>query len=168
MPHLDAAYNLARWLTRDTHDAEDVVQDACIRALKYVHSLRGSEARAWFLTIVRNAFYDWLGRNRPAEIVSVEDNMIETTIDPAAIDPQQTAIRNAEMRVLADAVAELPLQYREVFVLRELEELSYKEIARIADIPIGTVMSRLARARGLLQNSPTLRAIGGQPARSVR
>ena len=168
MPHLDAAYNLARWLTRDTHDAEDVVQDACIRALKYVHSLRGGEARAWFLTIVRNAFYDWLGRNRPAEIVSVEDNMIETTIDPAAVDPQQTAIRNAEMHALSDALAELPLQYREVLVLRELEELSYKEIARIADIPIGTVMSRLARARGLLQRSPTLHAIGGQPARSVR
>ena len=94
--------------------------------------------------------------------------MIETTVDPAAVDPQQAAIRSAEGRALSDAVAELPLQYREVLVLRELEELSYKEIARIADIPIGTVMSRLARARGLLQRSPTLRAIGGQPSRSVR
>jgi RNA polymerase sigma-70 factor (ECF subfamily) len=168
MPHLDAAYNLARWLTRDAHDAEDVVQDACVRALKYVRSLHGSDARAWFLAIVRNAFYDWLGRNRPAEVVHDEDNMIETTVDPAAVDPQQAAIRSAEGRALSDAVAELPLQYREVLVLRELEELSYKEIARIADIPIGTVMSRLARARGLLQRSPSLRAIGGQSSRSVR
>ena len=168
MPHLDAAYNLARWLTRDTHDAEDVVQDACIRALKYMRSLHGSDARAWFLAIVRNAFYDWLGRNRPAEIVHDDDNTFETTVDLAAIDPQQAAIRSSEMRVLADAVAELPLQYREVLVLRELEELSYKEIARIADIPIGTVMSRLARARGLLQRSPSLRAIGGQSSRSAR
>jgi len=168
MPHLDAAYNLARWLTRDAHDAEDVVQDACVRALKYVHSLHGSDARAWLLTIVRNAFYDWLGRNRPAEIVHDDDNVIETTVDLAALDPQQAAVRNAEMCALSDALAALPLQYREVLVLRELEGLSYKEIARIAGIPIGTVMSRLARARGLLRRSPTLRAIGGQSARSVR
>lgn len=161
LPHLDAAYNLARWLTRDTHDAEDVVQDACVRALKYVGSLHGNEGRAWFLTIVRNAFYDWLGRNRPAEVVH-DDGAIDAAVDPAAADPQHTAIRNAELRVLADAVAALPLQYREVLVLRELEELSYKEIARVADIPVGTVMSRLARARGLLLRSPLLHAIGGQ------
>jgi RNA polymerase sigma-70 factor (ECF subfamily) len=168
LPHLDAAYNLARWLTRDAHDAEDVVQDACVRALKYAGSLHGSNARAWFLTIVRNAFYDWLGRNRPVEIVHDDDNAIDTAVDLAAADPQQTAVRNAELRALSDAVAALPLQYREVLVLRELEELSYKEIARVADIPVGTVMSRLARARALLQRSPQLHAIGGQSSRSER
>ena len=161
MPHLDAAYNLARWLTRDVHDAEDVVQDACIRALKYIGSLQGSDARAWFLAIVRNAFYDWIGRNRPAGVVH-DDFAIDAAVDHTAADPQQTAVRNGELRALSDAVAALPLQYREVLILRELEELSYKEIARVADIPIGTVMSRLARARGLLHRSPLLHEIVGQ------
>jgi len=168
LPHLDAAYNLARWLARDPHDAEDVVQDACIRALKYVGSLHGTNPRAWFLAIVRNAFYDWLGRNRPAEIVDAYEDTIEATVDQAAVDPQQSAIRSAELRTLSDAMAALPLQFREVLVLRELEDLSYKEIARVADIPVGTVMSRLARARELLRRSPLLRAIGGQFAGSER
>ena len=165
LPHLDAAYNLARWLTRDAHDAEDVVQEACVRALRYIKSLETGDARPWFLTIVRNAFYDWIARNRPAEVVH-DDAILEAAEDPAAIDPQHAAIRSAEMRGLADAVAALPLQFREVLVLRELEDLSYKEIARIADIPIGTVMSRLARARMLLQRSPLLRAVSGQRAGS--
>jgi RNA polymerase sigma-70 factor (ECF subfamily) len=168
LPHLDAAYNLARWLTRDTHDAEDVVQDACIRALKYIGSLEGGDARGWFLKIVRNAFYDWLGRNRPAEVVNDENEAVDAAVDPVAISPEQAAMRKAELRMLADAVEELPLQYREVLILRELEELSYKEIARVADIPIGTVMSRLARARGLLQRSPLLYAVNGQVTRSAR
>ena len=168
LPHLDAAYNLARWLTRDTHDAEDVVQDACMRALKYIGSLEGGDARGWFLKIVRNAFYDWLGRNRPAEVVNDENEAVDAAVDPAAISPEQAAMRKAELRMLADAVAELPLQYREVLILRELEELSYKEIARVADIPVGTVMSRLARARDLLQRSPLLYAVNGQVTRSAR
>ena len=161
LPHLDAGYNLARWLTHNTSDAEDVVQDACVRALKYVGTLRDGDARAWFLTIVRNAFYDWCRRNRPAEIVKDDGSAIDTAADDSAIDPERAAQRSSESRLLADAVAELPLVFREVLVLRELEELSYKEIARITDIPIGTVMSRLARARGLLQRSPLLRAIRG-------
>ena len=168
LPHLDAAYNLARWLTRDTHDAEDVVQDACIRALKYIGSLEGGDARGWFLKIVRNAFYDWLGRNRPAEVVNDENEAVDAAVDPVAISPEQAAMRKAELRMLADALEELPLQYREVLILRELEELSYKEIARVADIPVGTVMSRLARARGLLQRSPLLYAVNGQVTRSAR
>ncbi len=162
LPHLDAGYNLARWLTHDANDAEDVVQDACVRALKYVGTLRDIEARVWFLTIVRHACYDWFGRNRPAEIAHDDGSAIDTAIDYAAIDPELSALRNAESRLLADAVAELPLVYREVLILRELEELSYKEISRIADIPMGTVMSRLARARGLLQQSPHLHAITGR------
>jgi len=168
LPHLDAAYNLARWLARDPHDAEDVVQDACVRALRYVGSLHGANPRAWFLAIVRNAFYDWLGRNRPAEIVDAYEDTIEAAADQAVVDPQQSAIRSAELRTLSDAMAALPLQFREVLVLRELEDLSYKEIARVADIPVGTVMSRLARARSLLRRSPTLQAIGGRFAGSGR
>ena len=159
LPHLDAAYNLARWLTRDVNDAEDVVQDACVRALKYVGSLNGSSARAWFLTIVRHAFYDWCKRNRPAEIARDDGSAIDLAVDPTAVDPEQASVRAAESKALADAIAALPLAYREVLILRELEELSYKEIARIAEIPIGTVMSRLARARSLLQRSPHLQAV---------
>ncbi len=168
LPHLDAAYNLARWLTRDAHDAEDVVQDACVRAMRYVDAMREGNARAWFLTIVRHAAYDWLGRNRPAEIVHDDGSAIAGAVDHAAIDPVLAAIRSAESRALADAVGALPLVYREVLILRELEELSYKDIARIVDIPVGTVMSRLARARGLLQRSPLLYAIGGQAAGGER
>jgi RNA polymerase sigma-70 factor, ECF subfamily len=159
MPHLGAGYNLARWLARDVNDAEDIVQDACIRALKYIGSLNRSDARAWFLTIVRHAFYDWCERNRPAEIARDDGSALEMAIDHTAIDPEQAALRRSESKILADAVADLPLAFREVLILREMEDLSYKEIARIADIPIGTVMSRLARARALLQGSPRLRAI---------
>ena len=159
LPHLDAAYNLARWLTRDVNDAEDVVQDACLRALKYVDSLNDNGARAWFLTIVRHAFYDWCKRNRPNEIARDDGTAIDMAVDPAALDPEQAVLRAAESKNLADAIAALPLVFREVLILRELEELSYKEIARIAEIPIGTVMSRLARARSLLQRSPHLQAV---------
>jgi RNA polymerase sigma-70 factor (ECF subfamily) len=137
-----------------------VVKDACVRALKYSDALHGNDGRAWFLTIVRHAFYDWCGRNRPAEIVADDGTQLDLAVDPQAIDPLQATLRADESRVLADAVATLPLPFREVLVLRELEELSYKEIARVAGIPMGTVMSRLARARALLQRSPLLQAIG--------
>ena len=116
---------------------------------------------------MRNAFYDWLARNRPADVVH-DDVAIETAVDRVTADPQHAALQGAELRLLSDAVAALPLQYREVLVLRELEELSYKEIARVADIPIGTVMSRLARGRALLLRSPLLHAIGGQSAGGKR
>jgi RNA polymerase sigma-70 factor (ECF subfamily) len=165
LPHLDAGYNLARWLTRDAHDAEDVVQDACVRAMQYVDALRAGDARAWFLTIVRHACYDWFRRNRPPEIIADDGSAVDAAVDAEALSPEQALLRGADSRALADALAALPLRYREVVVLRELEELSYKEIARIADIPIGTVMSRLARARALLQRSPLLQAIGGQSSR---
>jgi RNA polymerase sigma-70 factor (ECF subfamily) len=164
LPHFDAAHNLARWLTRNPDDAEDVAQEACVRALKYIGALHGNDARAWFLTIVRHAFYDWSKRNRPAEIACDDGTEIEMAIDSAAIDPEQAALRSGELKTLANAVADLPLAYREVLIMRELEELSYKEIARIADIPIGTVMSRLARARGLLQHSPLMSVVGKQTA----
>ena len=164
LPHLDAGYNLARWLARNPQDAEDVVQDACMRALKYIGSLRGGDARAWFLAIVRHAFYDWYKRNRPAEMVPDDGIAGDLTIDPAAIDPEQAALRSAESRSLSEAITQLPMAFREVLILRELEDLSYKEIAHVAGIPIGTVMSRLARARGLLQRSPLLHAFGAESA----
>ena len=158
LPHLDAAYNLARWLTRDPHDAEDVVQDACVRALRYLASLRDGEARPWFLTLVRHATYDWLGRQGPR---AGDEGLAEIAADTAA-EPPQCAERRGDSRALAQAIGALALPYREVIVLRELEELSYREIAQIADIPIGTVMSRLARA--LLRRSPALHAIAVQRA----
>lgn len=158
IPHLDAGYNLARWLARDVADAEDVVQEAALRALRYVDSLEGGNPRAWFLTIVRNAFYDWRKRNRPAEIVPDDGSAVESAVDPDAVDPALACLRGAQTRALSDAIAELPLAFREVLILRELEDLSYKEIARVADIPVGTVMSRLARARALLQRSERVRA----------
>ena len=160
LPHLDAAHNLARWLTGNADDAEDVAQEACVRALKYIGTLQGDDARAWFLTIVRHAFYDWCKRNRPVELARDDGTAIETVVDEAAIDPEQASLRSADSRMLANALAELPLPYREAIILRELEQLSYKEIARVTDIPIGTVMSRLARARGLLQRSPLMSVIG--------
>ena len=165
MVHLDAGYNLARWLTHDPQDAEDVVQDACVRALKYITSLQG-DGRAWFLTIVRRAFYDWLARNRPAALVWDEQTVV-AAVD-SADGPEQALARKTNGLALADAVAQLPLPFREVIVLRELEELSYKDIARIADIPIGTVMSRLARARRMLQGSAALRSVVASPSGSER
>ena len=171
LPHLDAAYNLARWLTRDAHDAEDVVQDACMRAMRYLDAMRDGNARAWFLTIVRHATYDWLGRNRPSEVVQDDGSAIAAAVDHGDRS-RAGADSQCRVRALADAVGALPLLYREVLILREIEELSYKEIAHIVDIPIGTVMSRLARARALLQRSPAAAcdrgAAGGRRRVSVR
>jgi len=161
MPHLDAAYNLARWLTRDAHDAEDVVQEALLRALRYIGGLRGEGARPWLLQIVRHTCWSWLRQNRPAESVQLDDpdEAWRELPAPAADEPSAIAMRKADRQQINDAIAALPIPYREVLVLRELEELSYGEIARIAEIPIGTVMSRLARARGLMRAAltPTLR-----------
>lgn len=161
LPHLDAAYNLAGWLTRDPDDAEDVVQDACVRGLRYIDSLRRGAGKAWFLTIVRNAFYDWVGRNRPVEIVHESTDVLEAVADPNAVDPQQSAVRRSDARALADALAALPLQFREVIILRELEELSYREIAGVVGIPVGTVMSRLSRGRAMLRSVPSLQPVAG-------
>jgi RNA polymerase sigma-70 factor, ECF subfamily len=164
LPHLDAGANLARWLARDPHDADDVVQEACLRALKYLDGLRPAQARAWFLTIVRHAYYDWRRRNRPAQIAADAEADFEAMADPAAIDPEAAALRSADARLVATALAALPLAFREVLILREMEELSYKEIAQITDSPVGTVMSRLARARALLQQAPGLQEAGRRAA----
>jgi RNA polymerase sigma-70 factor, ECF subfamily len=177
MPHLDAAYNLARWLTHNEHDAQDVVQDALLRAMRYMAGFRGDSARAWLLQIVRHTCWSWLKENRPAERIVFDDadDAWQDIAGPAAEEPHAVALRNADRVQINQAIAALPIVYREVLVLRELEDLSYNDIARIAEIPIGTVMSRLARARGLMRQSlmpgarPMLRPVpratrgGGNP-----
>jgi RNA polymerase sigma-70 factor (ECF subfamily) len=152
LPHLDAAYNLARWLTRNDHDAEDVVQDACLRAYQFFRGFHGADGRAWLLAVVRNTCYTWLERNRPREPVAPFDETLHSGADPAA-SPPALALRSEDRQLLRRAIEELPPEFREVIVLRELEGLSYKEIAGIANIPLGTVMSRLARARERLQQA---------------
>jgi RNA polymerase sigma-70 factor (ECF subfamily) len=155
LPHLDAAYNLARWLTHNDQDAQDVVQDALLRAMRYFSGFRGEQARPWWLQIVRHTCYAWLKENRPAEIASFDDteNWSREVAAPAADEPDMLAVRNSDRVQINRAIAALPIVYREVLVLRELEDLPYKDIARIADIPIGTVMSRLARARSLMRQA---------------
>ena len=157
MPHLDAAYNLARWLTRNDHDAQDVVQEALMRAMRYFGGFRGDNARAWLLQIVRHACFSWLKENRPAERVFLDDSddSVHEIAAPAADEPPSVAMRKADRAQINRAIAALPVVYREVLVLRELEDLSYNDIARIADVPVGTVMSRLARARGLMRDALT-------------
>ena len=151
LPHLPAAYNLARWLVRNDHDAEDVVQEAYLRAFKFFGGYRGGESRTWLLTIVRNTCYTWLQRNRARELT----DSIDETPDEVALDfsnPELRLVQDVDAQMVRAALAELPLEFREVMVMRELEELSYKEIAIIADLPIGTVMSRLARGRKRLHS----------------
>lgn len=152
LPHLDAAYNLARWLTRNDTDAEDVVQDAYLRALKFFGGFHGTNGRAWLLTIVRNTCYTWLQQNRAHELTTAFDEEIHS-IECDASNPEALLLERADNQLLRQALEELPVEFREVMVLRELEGMSYKEIAGVADIPLGTVMSRLARARKRLQES---------------
>jgi RNA polymerase sigma factor (sigma-70 family) len=149
LPHLDAAYNLARWLTRNNHDAEDVVQEATLRALKYWRGLSGRNCRAWLLTIVRNTFYSWL-RQRSAQPELTPDGDIDD-MDCTIVDGEKLLLQRADREGVRAALEELPVEFREVVVLRHLDDLSYKEIADILDVPIGTVMSRLSRARRRLQ-----------------
>jgi RNA polymerase sigma-70 factor (ECF subfamily) len=144
LPHLDAAFNYARWLTRNDTEAEDVVQDACMRAMRYFSSLRGEDARAWLFTIVRNTWYSRVTRRgNVTEAASLDnDEPPDDGLDPEAQLQQQQTVE-----CVRAAIERLPVDFREVIVLREIEGLSYKEIAAIVRVPIGTVMSRLARAR---------------------
>jgi RNA polymerase sigma-70 factor (ECF subfamily) len=168
LPHLDAAYNLARWLTRSDADASDVVQEACLRALTYFDGYRGENGKAWLLTIVRNTCYRWMERNRPSIVISLSPEL-EGKIDVAASvggtappDPEAMLLRQRDQRLLNELIAELPHAFREVLVLRELEDLSYRDISDVLGVPIGTVMSRLARARGLLKDSWARRSTRGE------
>ena len=144
LPHLAAGYNLARWLTRNDHDAEDVVQEAYLRAFRAFDRYRGGDPRAWLLTIVRNTCYTWLRQRR--EPVAEAPGGDDLAADPET-QPEALWLRQADGQLLRAGLEALPLEFREALVLRELEGLSYKEIADVADVPLGTVMSRLARAR---------------------
>jgi RNA polymerase sigma factor (sigma-70 family) len=150
LPHLADAYALARWLTGSRVDAEDVVQDACLRAFRGIGNFSNGNARAWVLTIVRHTAYTWLGKNRPAALVMVED--VEGVKgaqfgEPDVETPETALIAKADAGLLEAAITALPAPFRETLVLRDVQGLAYREIAEVTQVPIGTVMSRLARAR---------------------
>jgi RNA polymerase sigma-70 factor (ECF subfamily) len=152
VPLLDAAYNLARWLTCNEHDAQDVVQEACIRAFRGFAQFRGGNVRAWLLTIVRNTSYNWLNQNRRLRSsVEFDEELFST--EYRLPNPEQALLQSASDQMVRSALEKLSYTYREVLVLRELEELSYREISRITGMPIGTVMSKLSRGREVLRQS---------------
>lgn len=153
LPHLDNAYALARWLTGNRPDAEDVMQDACLRALRGIVNFSNGNARAWVLTIVRRTAYEWLHKNRPAALVLVESlESIEGALsgESDVETPETSLIAKADATLLEAAIAALPATIRETLVLRDIQGLAYREIAEVTGVPTGTVMSRLARARGRL------------------
>jgi len=155
LPHLDAAYTLARYLTRDADDAQDIVQEASLRAFRYFAGFRGTEpgeGRAWLLAIVRNTARTWRERNRHhAQATAFDEELHSERV--AEDHPEAAVVRKSEGEALREAIDRLPTEFREVIVLRELEGLSYKEISDVAGIPVGTVMSRLSRARGRLEEA---------------
>ena len=155
LPHLGAAFNLARWLTRNHHDAEDLVQEAYLRAFKSFEGFQGgNDGRAWLLTIVRNACYTRMKREGKQELVDEFDEEIHTR-EGDAVTPETLLIEQADAQLLQGALEKLPPEFREAIVLRELEGLSYKEMADVAGVPVGTIMSRLARARARLEQRLT-------------
>lgn len=152
MPHLNSAFNLARWLVRDDHDAQDIVQEAYLRGLRYFDSFQGEDARPWLLGIVRNTCYTWLrARGQMPEIVEFDDDRDSVGADAPSGDPETLLMKKQEVGRINGALECLSTVFREVVVLRELEGLSYTEIATVTDVPVGTVMSRLSRARALLR-----------------
>jgi RNA polymerase sigma-70 factor, ECF subfamily len=161
LPHLDAAYDLARWLVRSPHDAEDVVQEACLRAVRYFGGYQEGNARAWLLRIVRNTAYSYLEKKRPGELAEEFDETIHMG-GPVQPDAETALLRSVESRMLQESLEGLPVRFREAVILRELEGLSYKEIAEVMGVPIGTVMSSLARGRTQLRER--LRRGRGQEA----
>jgi RNA polymerase sigma-70 factor (ECF subfamily) len=150
LPHLDAAYNLARWLVRKPQDAEDIVQEAYLRAFKFFAGYQGGDSRAWVLKIVRNTSHSFLEKNRPANLAEEFDETIHTSVSEQS-GVEGALLQSVDSQMLREALDELPMNFREVIVLRELEGMSYKEIAEVMGKPIGTVMSGLARARTQLK-----------------
>jgi len=153
LPHLDAAYNLARWLTRNDQDAQDVTQEACLRAFRFFDGYQGGNMRAWLMSIVRNTCYTWLHKNRAPGSAEVFDEEIHSAEIGGSADPEIQALTSADKETLQRALDELPTVFREALVLRELEGMSYKQIAHVTSVSLGTVMSRLARGRTRLRES---------------
>ncbi len=152
VPHMNAAYNLARWLTGNDNAAHDVVQESALRAFRFMDRFAGGNARAWLLAIVRNQSYTWLKQSGNNRWINIGDEIAEDDIALSHTEtPESHSIRSQDTALLHKALQELPPQFREVIILKELEEMAYKDIAIVADIPLGTVMSRLARARGMLK-----------------
>jgi len=158
MPHLADAYALARWITGNRTDAEDVVQDACLRAFRAIAGFAGGSTRAWTLTIVRNTAYTWMSKNRSMPLVAIDDlealddsqglqSGLQSGGPDQASTPETDLIAKADAEQLRAAIAALPVSFRETLVLRDVQGLDYREIAEVTAVPIGTVMSRLARAR---------------------
>jgi len=164
MPHLDAAYNLARWLMRNEQDAQDVAQEAYLRAFRFFPGFRGGDARAWLLKIVRNTCYTWLQANRPLQdAAEFDENLFPP--DSCSPNPEEVVLQNDSNTLVRKAMEKLPPNYREVLILRELEGMSYKEIADITGMPAGTVMSSLSRARSQLRQILTGRMSGEMGAK---
>lgn len=159
--HLDAAYNLARWLLRSPSDADDVVQESCLRALRFFDGFRGGDSRSWLLKIVRNTCYSWVRKNRPSELSDEFDEAVHTP-DAGIQNQEAKLISRSESDRVRKALEALPVTFREVLVLREIEGLSYKEIADVTGVPMGTVMSSLSRARQKLREQ--LGAAAGKEA----
>ena len=160
LPHMRAAYNLARWLTRSDHDAEDVVQEAYLRAFRFFGGFRGGDAKAWLLTIVRHTSYSaWHRVGEAGTTVPLDEDTPE--VEDGALGPEDLLLQKASGQEVREALDALPVEFREVVVLRELEGLSYKEMAEVTQLPIGTVMSRLARARARLRRGLQERLRGG-------
>jgi RNA polymerase sigma-70 factor (ECF subfamily) len=160
LPHMRAAYNLARWLTRSDHDAEDVVQEAYLRAFRFFGGFRGGDAKAWLLTIVRNTSHStWRRLGEASTTVPLDEDTPE--VEDGTLGPEDLLLQKASGEEVREALDALPVEFREVVVLRELEGLSYKEMAQVTQLPIGTVMSRLARARARLRRGLQERLRGG-------
>ncbi len=155
LPHLDSAYNLARWLTRNNQDADDVVQEAYLRAFRFFPGFRGGDARAWLMRIVRNTCFTWLHTNRPLQDAAEFDENLYPPASPA-LNPEDLALQNDNGTLMRKALEKLPPNFREVIILRELEGMSYREIAEITGMPAGTVMSSLSRARDRLRHVLTV------------
>jgi RNA polymerase sigma factor (sigma-70 family) len=154
LPHLGTAYNLARWLTHNEQNAQDVVQEAYLRALRFFPSFRGDNARAWLMKIVRNTCFNWLHTNRPLqEATEFDENVLPP--NTRALHPEEDILQNDCRVLVRKALERLPSNFREVLILREIEGMSYREIAEITGMPAGTVMSSLSRARGYLRQALT-------------
>jgi RNA polymerase sigma-70 factor (ECF subfamily) len=150
LPHLNAAYNLARWLTRNEHDAQDVVQEAYLRAFRFFDTYRGGDGKSWLMAVVRNTCITWL-RHERRDISSKPFDEMADSVSCQAPDQEEKLVKSSRVSVLRNCIEMLPLEFREVLVMRELEEMSYRQISEVADLPVGTVMSRLSRARKRLE-----------------